>query len=135
MSILYTEKGVGLHDAIRAAGHQLEQRDGVWWSSNDAAVQAIIDAYDPLPDIKAAKIASIKADGVARAAALFPAIKDFDHLALVRDLVLSIAPASRALTSRITTLGAIWTAGSNAAASVNAATTAEQVAAVTPAWP
>lgn len=43
--IVYTEKGAGLHDAVRAAGHWLEQRDGVWVSSDDTAVQAVIDGY------------------------------------------------------------------------------------------
>ena len=43
--ITYTEKGVGLHEAVTEAGHWLEQRDGVWISSDDAAVQAIIDGY------------------------------------------------------------------------------------------
>ena len=45
MTIVYTEKGIGLHRAISAAGHWLEERGGVWISSNDAAVQAIIDGY------------------------------------------------------------------------------------------
>lgn len=45
MTIIYTEKGYGLHDAIAAAGHWLEQRDGTWVSSDDVAVQAIIEAY------------------------------------------------------------------------------------------
>ncbi|MBK5945959.1 hypothetical protein CCR83_05700 [Rhodobacter veldkampii DSM 11550] len=47
MSIKYTEHGIGLHDAIEAAGHWLRQVDGVWQSSDDAAVQAIIDGYQP----------------------------------------------------------------------------------------
>ena len=41
----YIEKGAGLHRAVAAAGHWLEQRDGVWISSDDTAVQAIIDGY------------------------------------------------------------------------------------------
>jgi hypothetical protein len=45
MAITYTEKGYGLHNAIRAAGHHLEQLDGIWTSSDDSAVQIIIDAY------------------------------------------------------------------------------------------
>jgi hypothetical protein len=45
MAINYTEKGAGLHDAIAAAGHWLAQIDGVWQSSDAAAVQAIIDDY------------------------------------------------------------------------------------------
>jgi hypothetical protein len=43
--ITYTEKGAGLHEAIRAAGHFLRQENGTWVSSNDIAVQSIIDAY------------------------------------------------------------------------------------------
>jgi len=45
MAITYTEKGVGLHEAINAAGHCLAQVNGVWQSSDDTAVQAIIDGY------------------------------------------------------------------------------------------
>jgi len=41
----YIEKGAGLHRAVADAGHWLEQRDGVWISSDDTAVQAIIDGY------------------------------------------------------------------------------------------
>ena len=63
--IEYIEKGIGLHEAIAAAGYRLEDIDGVWvswrrtadgWLSDaeaDAAVQAIIDAYvpvDPVPE-------------------------------------------------------------------------------------
>lgn len=43
--IQYTEKGYGLHEAIRKAGHSLKQENGEWVSSDDAAVQAIIDGY------------------------------------------------------------------------------------------
>ena len=63
--IEYVERGIGLHEAIAAAGYRLEEIDGVWvawrrtadgWLSDaeaDAAVQAIIDAYvpvDPVPE-------------------------------------------------------------------------------------
>lgn len=43
--IVYTEKGVGLHEAIRKAGHWLTQENGQWISSDDAAVQAIMESY------------------------------------------------------------------------------------------
>ncbi|MBI3771458.1 MAG: hypothetical protein HY272_01945 [Gammaproteobacteria bacterium] len=43
--ITYAEKGSGLHRVIAASGHWLEQRNGEWISSNDAAVQTIIDGY------------------------------------------------------------------------------------------
>ena len=43
--IIYTEKGGGLHDAVRLAGQWLTNSPDGWQSSDDAAVQAIIDAY------------------------------------------------------------------------------------------
>lgn len=58
----YIEKGPGLHAAIRAAGHWLREENGVLVSSNDVAVQAIIDSYDPLPEAKAAKWLEIFAE-------------------------------------------------------------------------
>ena len=61
MSINYTEKGTGLHEAITAAGHQLWQLDGTWLSSDDVAVQAIIDGYDPLPLAREKKWREIQA--------------------------------------------------------------------------
>lgn len=43
--IKYTEMGMGLHNAIAAAGYTLEHIDGEWVSSDDIAVQSIIDSY------------------------------------------------------------------------------------------
>ena len=43
--IAYTEKGEGLHRVISEAGYWLRQVDRVWTSSDDAAVQNIIDLY------------------------------------------------------------------------------------------
>ena len=135
MSITYTEKGQGLHLAIRKAGHWLREENGVWVSSNDTAVQAIIDSFDPLPDYKAKRIEALKADGLARIQAVFPAIKSFDELALIRELYLSIAPAARQPTTSWQRMINIYTAGQAAAASINAASTKAQVDAVTPSWP
>jgi hypothetical protein len=47
MSINYTEKGVGLHEAVSAAGHTLWCLDGVWRADDEAAVQKIIDGFNP----------------------------------------------------------------------------------------
>lgn len=63
MAINYTEKGLGLHDAIAAAGHWLHFDSARGWvASDEAAVQAIIDAYDPLPLALAAKWREIQAE-------------------------------------------------------------------------
>lgn len=64
--ITYIEKGNWLHDAIKNAGHWLVQENGVWQSSDDAAVQQIIDAYDPLPQVQAAMWDAIQAEREAR---------------------------------------------------------------------
>jgi hypothetical protein len=47
--INYIEKGIWLHDFIHQLGYRIKTRDGVWVTSNDVAVQAIIDAFEPLP--------------------------------------------------------------------------------------
>ena len=60
--IKYTEKGAGLHDVIRAAGHWLRQVNGEWVSSDDAAVQSIMDGYNPLPEAMGKKWDAIKAE-------------------------------------------------------------------------
>ena len=43
--ITFTNKGRGCTDKILAAGHSFAQRGGEWVSSDDAAVQVIIDGY------------------------------------------------------------------------------------------
>lgn len=58
--IKYIEKGVALHKIISDAGHWLRQEGVVWISSDDKAVQAIIDGYT-LDQAKAAKQAEILA--------------------------------------------------------------------------
>lgn len=58
--INYTEKGRWLHKSIAAAGHNLIQRDGVWVSDDDIAVQSIIDTFDPLPFAKSDALSRVK---------------------------------------------------------------------------
>lgn len=43
--IRYTEKGIGLHRAVEAAGHWIRQQNGEWIVSDEHAVQAIVDAF------------------------------------------------------------------------------------------
>ncbi len=134
MAIAYTEK-LGLHAAINAAGHWLMQRDGVWVSSDDTAVQVIINAHNPLAAQKAERIAAIKADGLVRMNAAFPAIATLDDVALLAEFWLSIAAAARAATVPFQKIITIYSAAKTAIASVNAATTKAQIDAVAPAWP
>lgn len=61
MTVTYAEKGYGLHLAIHAAGHWIEQSpSGLWLSDDDVAVQAIIDGYT-LDQVKADVAAKIEA--------------------------------------------------------------------------
>ena len=66
--ITYTEKGIWLHDAIHDAGHTLQQVGQDWIADDEAAVQAIIDSFDPTPHSAAEQKARIdEAAGAARA--------------------------------------------------------------------
>lgn len=133
--INYTEKGYGLHKAIAAAGHKLTQIDGVWSSSDDVAVQAIINSYDDLPDAKTAKIDTIKAEALTRIAVLFPAITSVDEVTFYAEFWLSIKATSRAPTAPFQKVIDIYSAAKTAIASVNSATTKSGVEAVVVAWP
>lgn len=60
MTINYIEKGSALHAAIQAAGHWLREENGAWVSSNDEAVQAIIDGFT-IEHARSAKKAEVSA--------------------------------------------------------------------------
>lgn len=96
MAIRYIEKGPGLHHEIGRQEYNLERRDGVWVSDNDAAVQAIIDSYDPLPPYRAEKIEEIKKEANRRILQIAPEWKQRNILARMTELV--DARSGRALT-------------------------------------
>jgi hypothetical protein len=58
--IKYIEKGIWLHYAIAKAGYSINQKDGVWITSNDKAVQAIINLFDPLLHAQASAKQQVK---------------------------------------------------------------------------
>jgi hypothetical protein len=95
----------------------------------------LVDKIASLSEAKVRRRRELQVEGITRIKTRFPAINNFDELRLVQQLVTSIAPAARQPTTDIAWLGQMWTAGSNAAAAVNAATTIAQVDAVTAAWP
>ena len=72
--INYIEKGKSLHKEIVSQGYHIINQDGVWQSSDDVAVQAIIDAYDPLPFAKNEAIARIKKHAAILVNAIYPHI-------------------------------------------------------------
>jgi len=59
--ITYINKGHWLHDEISSQGESLVNKNGVYISSDDTAVQAIIDTFDPLPFAQAEAVALIDA--------------------------------------------------------------------------
>lgn len=132
---------LGLVEFLRGLGWSLRFRDGDCFARNpagvedDAALATLVASYGELPAIKAARIVNIKAAGLVRIQAVYPAIRGFDDLQLMSDIIQSIAPAARQLTADMTKAAGIWNAGKNAIAAVNASSTAAEVAAVSPAWP
>ena len=141
--INYIEKGIGLHDAIEAAGlHGVEHRNGITVAiipSEETAIQAIIDTYDPLEDLKKEKITSLKKEGLRRVQILFPAISNFDELDLLKEQWLSIAPAARQPTADFQTLIDLLQVGKSAITVINALTIVADVksynVATDPVWP
>lgn len=86
MRINYVEKGSALHDAIVKAGFWLRDRNGTWESSDDVAVQAIIDAFDPVAHYQAVKIAEAKAEAQKRIFAIYPQWKQANMTARAVEL-------------------------------------------------
>jgi hypothetical protein len=85
MAIAYQEKGAGLHERVRSLGHWLVEQDGTWLSSDDQAVQAIIDSYT-LDDARAPIIAAIKQEAMERILAFLPAWKQSNFNARMNEL-------------------------------------------------
>ena len=145
MAIIYTEKGSWLHDEIAAQGHSLINQDSVWISSDDVAVQAIIDTFDPLPFAKAEARSRIKTEAATKVAALYPFIDADSDEAIglydfARDIYLSMLPAARGtLQPNLQSFDAIKTAAEDAITDVNALTDWQVVMAYdevnTPLWP
>lgn len=129
MVINYVEKGIGMHDAIIAAGHWLHFDSAIGWvSSDEAAVQAIIDAYDPVPPAKEAKIKAINAECKARLIARFGEA----HEQVSRSIGVYGTAEKTALESGVAAMIDASNVASNA---VLAATTVAAVEAVAATWP
>jgi hypothetical protein len=62
--MIQTDKRIddALYALLLAAGVQVWIEDGVLMSTDDAVAQQVIDAYDPIPEAKAAKSNSIQAE-------------------------------------------------------------------------
>ena len=135
MTIIYKEKGIGLHNAVIAAGYSIWEENNSWKSNNDIEVQKIIDQYNELDDLKKEKTQQIKLQGLTLIMQLYPAITNFDQLLLFRDVWMSIAPAARNPVANWTKLINIYTAGANGVTAVNSATTKAQIDAITVNWP
>lgn len=103
--IIWNEKGKGLHRALSEAGLYVhhEMQNGIAVAigrgGNDAAIQAIIDNYDELPDRKVDKHNEIKTEALSRITTIFPAITDLDELQLVVEQWKSVVPAARQATT------------------------------------
>lgn len=125
----------GIHEAIAEAGYSLGQINGVWVADNEAAVQAIINAYDVRVDMRKAMILGIKTEGLARINAIFPAIDTLDELEFYSEFWSSIKITSKSATVKFQKVIDIYAAARTAIISVNQATTKAAILAVTVNWP
>lgn len=146
----------GIHEAILAAGYSLGQINGVWTASgpgtaqqNEDAVQAIINSYNLVAEIKKITRAAIKTERTNRYYLLYaPEITLPDPLLeashkdlfgniveLNLDLWASINGGSKSANAAWQKILDIRLAAKNALSAVNSATTKVQVLAVTVSWP
>lgn len=126
--ITYIEKGKWMHEAIGAAGHRFEQVNGAWVSSDDAAVQAIIDSFDPLPFAKADKIDELTLEAARRVTSVYPHMNEspkevYSQMQTLIDLYTHIAPAARqALSGNLLAMKNVRDTFDAAKAAINAMT-------------
>ena len=78
-------------------------------------------------ELKRIKIEETKTEGLSRIQAVIPAITDFDTLQLVKEMILSIAPTARQLTTNIQSASDIYQAGSDAISVLNNYTTLNEI--------
>lgn len=146
----------GIHEAISAAGYGLAQTDGQWVTSgpgtpaeNEIAVQAIINGYNFVQELKKRRKAEIKAERSNRYYLLYPPdlvvpdeFLELTHRDLFGNMVDLTLDLWASINNNSKTANASWqkvldvrSAARTGLQAVNAATTKQQVLAVTVAWP
>jgi hypothetical protein len=88
-----------------------------------------------LPDIKRQKIHELTAEAVRRVGLVMPELADLSSLIVMRELWLSIAPAARQPTAKLTAVINIYQAWNTAVDAVKACASENCVAAVSASWP
>lgn len=136
--------------AIEAAGHNVWTHDFIVQSTDDVAVQAIVDAYDALPEAKIDKIKELKLEAAKRANVIYGFLSGEDDETdasdvqafynFASDIYTSIIPAARdTLQPRLQSFKDIRDTAAASIATINALTILSNVmnydVVNTPAWP
>lgn len=133
---------IGVYDKINSR-HVIPQ-SGEFWQEYLIWIRDgnVCDPHVPPPAIaedlagaKARRRQQVKLDGLQRMRTRLDALRTFDDVQLLREVVLSIAPAARQLTAKLQYCADTYAAGMAAIDAVNAATTISQVDSVVPVWP
>jgi len=146
----------GIHAAIAAAGYSLSEINGVWTAGgpgtpaeNEAAVQAIINAYDLVAELKKLRRIEIKKERTTRYYLQYPPeialpdqLLEDSHKDLFGNVIEVALDIWASVNNNAKTANAAWqkvldirAAARTALQAVNAATTKAQVLAVTVSWP
>jgi len=141
----YNDVDGGLLEEIQKAGYQVREIDGVMTSTNDVAVQAIIDSYDPLPYAKKLKRAELRTEYRNRLILIYPDAEEMteSHFDVVIDIGFdvfrSVINASRSPNADWQNVIDTRQARRAARNDINALLTVEDIRAYdvvnTPAWP
>lgn len=149
MSVDLKRKNKYVMPSIEAAGHEVYTRDGIIQSTDDVAVQAIVDGYDAIPEAKADQRRAIKEEAAARAALVYEFIgtlgesstsSSISFYDFTEDMYLTTqAAARRPLDGRLLEFKNIRDAAAAAISTVNGFTTLGEVLdydpVTDPAWP
>jgi len=141
----YNDTDGGLLQAILDAGYTIREIDGVMVSSNDVAVQAIVDSYDPLPYAKKLKRGMLRTEYRNKLMLVYPDAEEMteSHFDVVVDIAFdvfrSVIGSSRSPNADWQNVIDIRQARRNIRTELNALTTIEEVRAYdvvnNPLWP
>jgi hypothetical protein len=127
-----------LADSLRITRDMTEWAEyRAWLASVNTAEPMIVEPPPQitLPDLKRRRIKQLTDEALELAADVLPEFGSLSSLILMRELYLSIAPAARQPTAKLTQVSAIYQEWETAVAAVRACATRECVAAVAPLIP
>jgi hypothetical protein len=139
MSYRLLQRGVlRLSDNLTITPDMGEWQEYRAWRKGGGVPEPMIPAAPTAPtlaELKKRRGHVVTREAVARVQAVFPEVATLSSLIVMREMWLSVAPAARQPTPKLTAVIDIYTAWKTATDQIKACSTPECVAAVVPGWP